>query len=466
MRTLTWFLWALLLLLAACQSPAVPPLAVAPVIEPVPATLAAATATLPATAVLPLTHTPPPTSTPLMPTATPTPFYSGERSPACGQILPLVAAGSPPATTALDPDPEALAALRERMPATAVPALERILARPDTVGLAVYRAGAEADGVFINPDMAMPLASVVKVVHLVAYAEAVSAGRLDPLAAVAVADLEAYYLPGYDLGAHNRSLADLAERERIFGQPPHLSLNEIPRMMMRYSSNAAADYLHRLLGQAAIEETAVSLGLSQQTAPCTWLGQFMAMANHTSRASNDRAALEAYLADPTVYGREASLLTDAYVTDAAFREAERAFHSQTRRPSFDTQYTFAQALNAQGSAREYAALMARLAQNGLSHPDSSYLARTYLEWPMIFPDNQVLFSNLGYKNGSLPGILTTVYYAYPRGEVTPIVLALFYRDLPDRTYREWRRSLPHDELARWLLSDPEAIPHLRAVLRP
>ncbi len=80
--------------------------------------------------------------------------------------------------------------------------------------------------------------------------------------------------------------------------------------------------------------------------------------------------------------------------------------------------------------------MARIAQNGLSNPKSSFLARKYLEWPMVFADNQELFSNLGYKNGSLPGILTTAYYAYPQGETTPIVVILFFHNLPNRTYRQ------------------------------
>jgi hypothetical protein len=130
----------------------------------------------------------------------------------------------------------------------------------------------------------------------------------------------------------------------------------------------------------------------------------------------------------------------------------------------DTQRLFGSTLNAHGSPLDYATLMARFAQNGLSNPDSSFIARKYLEWPMIFPNNQEHFSNLGYKNGSLPGILTTTYYAYPKGETTPIVIALFYQDLPNRTYQQWRRSLPHDELARWLLYEPTALPALRAAL--
>jgi hypothetical protein len=234
--------------------------------------------------------------------------------------------------------------------------------------------------------------------------------------------------------------------------------------MIRYRSKAATDYLHMLLGQEVIEQTAVDLGLTSQTAPCPFLGQFLAMANHARSSRNDRAALSAYLIDPTLYGQEVMALTEAFSQDEDFRTTEIAWRAEERRPNLDTQAFFTTHLNAQGSARDYATLMARLAQNGLSNGESSFIARRFLEWPMRFEANQELFDNLGYKNGRLPGVLTTVYYAYPRGETTPIVVTLFFRDLPNDTYRQWRNDLPHDEFARWLLYDPAALPALRAVI--
>jgi hypothetical protein len=237
-------------------------------------------------------------------------------------------------------------------------------------------------------------------------------------------------------------------------------------MMIEFSSNAATDYLHMLLGQTVIEETAVSLNLTSQTAPCPWAGQFLAMGNHTRTLESDEIAIQNYIDDPARYGHEVMLLTAAFSTDPDFRQTAIDWRRDTRRPNGQTQRLFSDNLNAQGSARDYANLMARIALNGLNSGDSSFIARRYLEWPMRFTVNQELFSNLGYKGGSLPGVLTTVYYAYPIGEDTPIVVALFYRGLNGRTYRDWRDNLTYDELARWLLSDPAAIPALRAVLEP
>lgn len=414
--------------------------------------------------------TQPPTAVPptqIPPTAAPTaaaPALLTGTLPACGQLLPLLPSYESEIIETLDPDPGDAARLQESVPDAARPALNRLLNAPGTVGLAAYRVGQEEQGAYLNADVPMPLASVVKVIHLVAYAEAVAAGELNPTSTVFLDELEAFYLPNIDLGAHTNALGLAEENGRIFSDPPAVLLDEVPGMMIASSSNAATDYLHLLLGQERIEQTAVDLGLASQTAPCPFLGQFLVMANHLQTSRNSYQAWEQYMADPHAYGRDAMALTEVFSGDEAFRETAVDWRSRTRRPDGQTQRLFSKDFNAHGSAADYAGLMARIAQNSLSSGESSYIARRFLEWPMRFSDNQALFSNLGYKNGSLPGILTTVYYAYPLGDASPIVVAIFFRDLEGRTSREMRDSLAQDELARWLLYDPEAIPALRAVL--
>jgi D-alanyl-D-alanine carboxypeptidase len=378
----------------------------------------------------------------------------------CGLRLPLVAQPVAPPITAVNPTwPDNL-----NIPDEARPALDYLLANPGQVGLAAYRVGQEEQGVYLNADTAMPLASVVKLIHLVAYIEAVNDGRLDPASWVPVADLEQYFLPGSDLRSHPRSLEELTERRLVGQEPPAVPLEEIPWMMIRHSSNAATDYLHMLLGQEVIEETAVRLGLSSQTAPCPFLGQFLLISNHT-RSVDNRSAIQALIDDPARYGQAVMDLTTAYSSSAQFREDEGRWYQRARRPTWQEQSLFSEQLNAQGSARDYANLMATIGQEQLGDPYTNFLARRYLEWPLnVYPVNQELFHMVGYKNGSLPGILTTVYYASPQGSGGLVVVALFYRQLPEATYREWRRSLTHDDLARWLLTDPQAIGGLRALL--
>ncbi|MFO7683438.1 MAG: serine hydrolase, partial [Chloroflexota bacterium] len=360
------------LLLSACARPLpVEVAAVEPVVlVTVTPTLVSTTqpsATPAITVIQPSPTTEAPTAIPPAASPTPTPFYSGPLSPACGQILPVLPQTDVShLTTALNPDPAALARVDSLIPAAARDAWNHILDSPETVGLAAYRIGQEADGVYLNADAPMPLGSIVKVVHLVAYAEAAAAGELDPASLLPVTELEKYYQPGLDLGAHNRALAELETLGRVVGNPPQVRLEDVVWMMMRFSSNAAMDYLHLLLGQERIEQTAVSLGLTTQTAPCPFLAQFLAMGNITRGFASDTAAVQSYLEDPAKYGQEAMLLADAFIQDPDFRAAQNEWRREMRRPSVSTQRFFTENLNPQGTAGEYAALMARLAQNGLS----------------------------------------------------------------------------------------------------
>lgn len=458
---------------AACNQPSTS----TPVVAPPTATalaVASATPTLELTELAsPAPATLPPADSVATPTAVvqtpPTPFFSGTLSPPCGLLLPPI-----PQPLSVPPDPSPLlspeeaADLLDAAPDSARAALAYLINHPEDVGLVAYQLGNAANGVYVNQNTPMPLASLVKLVHLVAYVEAVAAGELDPLEQVPLTEVDRFYLPNFDLGAHRRAVSELEAGGRLFGEAnPTLLLEDIPWMMVRHSSNAASDYLQARLGQERIEATAQALGLSTQTAPCPFIGQFLTMANHT-RVTSDYAALQAYLeageAGAVAYAADVALLADAYSQSESFRTREVSWRRTTRRPSITDQRLFTEYFNPQAAAGEYAALLARLAQNGLSTPDSSFQARRYLEWPMVFPVNQELFSNLGYKNGSLPGVLTTGYYAYRWGEGAPVVVVLLYRNLPQQTYRQWRFDLPHDELARWLLADPAAIPLLAATL--
>lgn len=446
----------LLLFLAACSEPdslaAVPPPAVIETAVPT-LTPPVVIQTTPTTETLPTPTATSPPSTPTLQVQTPVP--TNEPAP-CGVLLPILSESNVEVTAEL---PEA--EIPENVPEEARPALQRLLDAPETVGLAAYQLGYEANGVYHNADVPMPLASVVKVIDLIAYAQGANDGRFNPGEWIPLSEIERYYLPGTDLSSHRLALQDLEERNLIAYDPPATPMEEIPWLMMRFSSNAATDYLHMAIGQQTIEETAVALGLTTQTAPCPFVGQFLAMSNH-ERPGSDRQAIEGFIANPAAYGEEVIRLTELFASDAAFREEEIALRG--RSPSLPVQSYFSENLNAKGSAGEYANLMARIFNNGLNSGYINIVVRRNLEWPILLPENQELFTTVGYKNGAFPGILTTVYYAQRIEDGGRVVVALFYRQLPETLYRDWRRNLPHDALAHWLLADPQAIPTVKALL--
>jgi hypothetical protein len=437
-------------MLAACTTPPVRQLpAIQTTSLPLPTPTADSAALLPIqTQTVPPTLAAATTATPALP-ATPLPALPAGTA-GCGLTLPVLAPETAPAVSRLAGNPSLAA-----VPEAARPAVEMILRQPGRAGLVAYELGREGEGLFLNPDLPLPLASVVKVIHLVAYAEAVRAGELDPAQPVLLADLERYYLANSDLNAHPDAVADLRAEGRVFGDPPAVLLEDVPRMMMQYSSNAATDYLHLLLGQERLEATIASLGLASHTAPCPFLGQFLLMGNGAGGATG-------YLAEPDRYAVEVMAATLAF-GDEEGSAASRGWRGRTQRPDMEVQMLYSELFNAHASARDYASLMGRIAENQLGAWDHSVLIRRYLEWPTAFPANQSL-AWLGYKGGSLPGVLTASYYAQPWDRARPVVVTLFLHDLPLETYRDWRRSLPNDELARWLLYDRNAIETLRTIL--
>lgn len=445
----------MVLLLAGCADPPAPQVAGTATATNSPATRALTTE--PA-----VSATAPPRSTATA-TATLAPLAAVNRGPFsleephCGVLLPLIA----PATEAQEASIGASSSADlQQIPQEARPAVEQIMAHPQSAGLAAFEVGKESEGVYLNASTPLPLASVVKVVHLVAYAQAVQEGTLDPATVVPLSDLDAFYLPNSDLGAHPRAVATLREEDRLLEEPPAVLLEDVPRMMIEFSSNAATDYLHMLLGQERIEQTVIDLGLSQHTAPCPFLGQFLLMGN----GGDVRSTVGSLLEDPQTYSRQVLRLTQAFSSDVTFREDTGGWFGRRRRPQLETQQDFSEYFNAHGTAGEYATLMAQIATNRLGPWEQNVRIRRYLEWPTAFPANQEKLAWLGYKGGSLPAVLTVVYYAQPWHTTEPVAVALFFHDLPLETYRQWRRTLPHDELARWLLREPQAIPALKALL--
>lgn len=104
-----------------------------------------------------------------------------------------------------------------------------------------------------------PLASAIKVVHMAAYAKAVETGLARPDEKVRVREWEQYYL-GMDGGAHPAALRHLGipSANGVTADDPNrfVTLDDLAAVMIRYSDNAAADFLRYRLGTGLLHATA------------------------------------------------------------------------------------------------------------------------------------------------------------------------------------------------------------------
>ncbi len=111
-----------------------------------------------------------------------------------------------------------------------------------------------------HADVAMPLASTVKMIVLITFARQAADNKVDPLENIPLSDLEKYYIPNTDGGAHQAWLKSVkskglpTERETV-------SLLEVVKGMMQFSSNANTEYLFGKLGLVSINNTLHVLNL-------------------------------------------------------------------------------------------------------------------------------------------------------------------------------------------------------------
>ncbi|AVH21539.1 serine hydrolase [Nocardia cyriacigeorgica] len=182
-------------------------------------------------------------------------------------VIPLLAGCSNPsaADESCEPSPQAGVASAEEW-------LGRIHSDPDNISLAID--DGRGNVIERRADDQQPLASVVKVVHLAAYARAVAAGTLDPQETVPVSDWERWYLPGADGGAHP------AARTRLTGAT--ITLDQLVSAMIRESDNEWA------LARRYADDSAYRTTIQSKTMPP--LDIQMAWAETTATGSSRQVA--------------------------------------------------------------------------------------------------------------------------------------------------------------------------------
>lgn len=326
-----------------------------------------------------------------------------------------------------------------------------IRAHPEKVHLAAWTPGREEHAVLHQADAPTGIASTVKALILAEYARQVADGRLDPSERVPLARWEAFYLPGTDGRAHPRALEKLREEGAL--QDDEATLAEVAQAMIVHSDNAATDLLLHRLGREAVSSTAAWLGLSEP-APVPLAGTLL-----LARTPQDGTLPAQWMTTLAEKGPDhvADLAWDILrrlAEDPAFAAAQReSLEREGLGLNLAEQVQYAQALGPRGTARGYAALMAKVLTAPEGDGWAKHMAQA-LEWPMARGSVNARFDRFGTKGGSLAGVLTAAYFAQPK-EGEPRVLALFFRDVPFALWAQLLRRYTQQDVERRLLEEPD-----------
>lgn len=309
--------------------------------------------------------------------------------------------------------------------------LAYVAGHPEQFSLVAYDVARPEEGIYYQADVPRPVAGVPKLLVLAEYARQTRRGLLSPEETVPLDSVRVYQLPGANQGGHQRAVRALRQEGRL--QDGRLRMGEAVKSMVRWNDDAAADYLMRRLGADALRRLPERLGLPGAEPPLPSSGVFLSWSD-AEREPAERISRYRQMA-PEAYRQHVFQLTTALVQDTAFRRRTTERLAETgSRLSLTQQRTLAALTYPQGSARAYAALLARLLADSLSAdsvltPEIAGFMRAQIERSAPGDSADALPVVIGSEAASFPGIVSFAGYARPEGAGGRVVV-FFGEDLP------------------------------------
>ncbi|MEE1946125.1 serine hydrolase [Pedobacter sp. KR3-3] len=269
----------------------------------------------------------------------------------------------------------------------------------------------------LNSSQVMPLASAAKTIIAITFAKQVAAKKISPTTKVAVQDLAKYYIPNTDGQAHPNWLKSIGK-----SAADSVTLLQVAKGMIKFSSNANTEYLQDLLGLATINKTLATLQFKSHQ-PLYYFTAGATMATLRPEGKNNEEWI-----------KELSVLSLA----AYAKKCEEAHQRLKTDPDYIKQFSFARLpLSVQkvwsdrlvgSTTYDYAQLMQKILDGKFFEPKVQSVLESIMEWPMAYSGNQAMFNHLGQKGGSTAFVLTDAFYASAKNG-TKIACAFFFNNL-------------------------------------
>ncbi len=257
-----------------------------------------------------------------------------------------------------------------------------------------------------NPNRLQSTASTYKTLPLIAYAEAVVAGDLDPDTLVDKEDWARF-----SMRSEGNALAAAWDR---LGNPDQVSIDQMMSVMMRESDNAAPDWLLNELGEAALAQVVDQYIDGHHDVPISINAFFQFFQGMTTEPGPAERIIASYdsLLDPG-WRDELNALFTGPMHAEAWMQAQRDFicvalpwESPPSPCSFGGENSFEERRTLLGryfsrtTSLTMLELMTGLLKRDLLAADVQTRVEPHMEWPLVFPEIAERFSRYGAKGGS------------------------------------------------------------------
>lgn len=271
----------------------------------------------------------------------------------------------------------------------------------------------------VNKDKLMPLASTVKIMVALEFAKQASKQVFDENSLVTLKDLDKFYLPNTDGGAHPAWIQ--YEKSKGHVKDDSVALINVARGMIMFSSNANTEYLMGLLGMDNVKNNLQLLGVRQHTAIYPLVSSLFMYQNPRKKTEESILKSIRKLSDQEysryIYDMHKALKYDT-VLKSKFRPQDLTQKMQK---------LWSDRLPA-STVKEYAHIC-NVINNRRYFDENTYaILSVILESIMENPANKQWLKHSGMKGGSTQWVLTKALYATTqRGE--RIEMAYFFNDL-------------------------------------
>lgn len=279
--------------------------------------------------------------------------------------------------------------------------MNHLLENPQTTSLYVAENGVEL--IAYQSDIVRPLASTVKILIAVEYAVQIDAGVLNKDSLVALDDLDRYYFRDTDGNAHEDWLKTMDSEGKVKNNK--VTLHDVAKGMVTYSSNANTDYLIDLLGISAINERAKILGLTQHEEVYPIVSALLISKEIKSETMDEEQVIQKLEDMPIEDYRSL-----AEKLSKQMKERTIKIENIKNDVSMKVERVWSDRLMG-ASANDYGKLLAIMSNDELPG-EAATTVRDLLEWPMQYNEhNEERFAHLGAKGGSTAFVLNDAMYA-------------------------------------------------------
>lgn len=271
-----------------------------------------------------------------------------------------------------------------------------IAAHPEQVALLWIRNGDTLAA--WQTEQKKPLASVMKIMVAIGYAQQAAEGQLDPDERISLEALENFYVPKTDGGAHAAWLKSL-EGKMYEGKVP---LREVVKGMMQFSSNANTEWLMAKIGLDYLNATPGQLGIMHDSMYYLVSSLFIAQATFPALT---RQALEDSLKNlpPDRYKALTREIHQQLLSDPSYRFGLTEL-------GLGIQKIWSDRLPG-STAAAYTKVVHALNDRSFFAPEVYPFLTEVMETVMEKPENQQWLQHSGMKGGSTAFVLNKALYA-------------------------------------------------------